>query len=344
MKNKLPEKVLVLMLDHIGDTLWKTPALAALRRNLPEARITVLLTPYVREVLEGNPDLDELMVYQPQEGRLAWQKRQLMKPLRSQAQDWAICLDPRDEANLLAFYSGAKIRAGFYYLDKPLSIIKSWFTLNRRWVHPAESGKKTGEFPHEVEVNLQLLKKLGLDREAEKGIVFSLSEKDRRRAQELLAGRPVGPALHLEPKWLSGNWDREYLKALLSALAEQYPQDNILLTYGPGGEALAEELAYGLGSRFIPAGGVSVKQWAALLEQCRLFIGRDGGSTHVAGAVRRKVLTIFEQEKYREHRRWVPWDTQYRAIFREEERGDDAGYVKKHIGEILASAKELYGG
>jgi len=64
----------------------------------------------------------------------------------------------------------------------------------------------------------------------------------------------------------------------------------------------------------------------------------------VAGAVRRKVLTIFEQEKYREHRRWVPWDTQYRAIFREEERGDDAGYVKKHIGEILASAKELYGG
>jgi len=331
------------MLDHIGDVLWKTPALAALRKNLPQCEITALLTPYVKEVLEGNPAVDRLLVYDSEACRLPAQKKQFRDAMKAVNFDWAICFDPRDEANSLAYYSGAGLRAGFFYTDKPLSVMKSLLTLNHRWIHPAQSAKKTGNFPHEVEVNLQLLKNLGLEQEAGEQIVLELSPADRKFASDLLQNRKTGLALHLESKWFSGNWSRDYLAELLESLAQTCQQTDILITYGSQGEILVKELASRLSSRFIFAGGLSFKQWAALLEHCKVLVCRDGGSAHVASAVNRKVVTIFERDKFREHKRWVPWNTEYRAIFREEEQGANPKMVKQHIAEVLLAALELHG-
>jgi len=52
-----------LLLDHIGDVLMATPALAYLRKTYPDAKITAIVGPWARGVLEGNPDVDEIIEF-----------------------------------------------------------------------------------------------------------------------------------------------------------------------------------------------------------------------------------------------------------------------------------------
>src|SRR5690349_5499442 len=53
--------VLYIKPDHLGDVLLTTPVLAALRQRLPNARLTALVGPWSRMVLQRNPDLDVLL-------------------------------------------------------------------------------------------------------------------------------------------------------------------------------------------------------------------------------------------------------------------------------------------
>src|SRR5215210_8272301 len=53
--------VLYIKPDHLGDLLLATPVLAALRQRLPNARVTALVGPWSRMVLQRNPDLDVLL-------------------------------------------------------------------------------------------------------------------------------------------------------------------------------------------------------------------------------------------------------------------------------------------
>src|SRR3954463_10667142 len=53
--------VLYIKPDHLGDLLLATPALAALRQQLPNARVTALVGPWSRMVLQRNPDIDALL-------------------------------------------------------------------------------------------------------------------------------------------------------------------------------------------------------------------------------------------------------------------------------------------
>jgi len=59
------KRILVIQTFRYGDLLQTTPALAALRERFPQARISVLVRPPFDEVLEGNPDVDEVIQWDP---------------------------------------------------------------------------------------------------------------------------------------------------------------------------------------------------------------------------------------------------------------------------------------
>jgi heptosyltransferase-2 len=60
---KQPKKILVVQLSKIGDMVCITPLLRAIRENLPLTKIIVLGDAINRDVLEGNPDVDEYIVF-----------------------------------------------------------------------------------------------------------------------------------------------------------------------------------------------------------------------------------------------------------------------------------------
>ena len=56
-------RILLLLLLPIGDTLFTTPAIHALRKKHPDAHITALVYPTNAGILRSNPDIDEFLYW-----------------------------------------------------------------------------------------------------------------------------------------------------------------------------------------------------------------------------------------------------------------------------------------
>ena len=63
VKAPVPQRILVVRLDRIGDVVLSTPVIQALRTAFPQVFIAMMVRPACQEILEGNPYLDEVLVY-----------------------------------------------------------------------------------------------------------------------------------------------------------------------------------------------------------------------------------------------------------------------------------------
>jgi len=81
-----------------------------LRRNFPAARISILAKPWVSEVFKGNPDIDEVILY---EGSGLGYRLRLIRDIRWRGFDLAVLFQNAFEAALIAFLSGIPIRLGY---------------------------------------------------------------------------------------------------------------------------------------------------------------------------------------------------------------------------------------
>ncbi|MCK4519467.1 MAG: glycosyltransferase family 9 protein, partial [Candidatus Omnitrophica bacterium] len=60
---KRPKRILIVNVNWLGDVLFSTAAIRALRRRYTDAHLACMLVPRVRQILEDNPRLDEIIVY-----------------------------------------------------------------------------------------------------------------------------------------------------------------------------------------------------------------------------------------------------------------------------------------
>ncbi len=57
------QRILITRTDRIGDVVLSTPVIYNLRQAFPKAHIAFICRPYTRQILEGNPYLDEVIIY-----------------------------------------------------------------------------------------------------------------------------------------------------------------------------------------------------------------------------------------------------------------------------------------
>src|SRR5580765_8710296 len=57
-----PMRILLIRLRQIGDVVFTTPAVHALRRRFPGAHLAYIVEPASAPVIAGNPHLDEVIV------------------------------------------------------------------------------------------------------------------------------------------------------------------------------------------------------------------------------------------------------------------------------------------
>ncbi|MCJ7662705.1 MAG: hypothetical protein MUO24_00525 [Desulfobacterales bacterium] len=63
VKKRRINKILVIPRDRIGDCISETPLLSILRRQVPHAHISILVTPYTKDIVKNNPYLDKVYIY-----------------------------------------------------------------------------------------------------------------------------------------------------------------------------------------------------------------------------------------------------------------------------------------
>lgn len=304
-------RLLICRTDHIGDLVVSTPVLRAFRERLPQARICHLVAPASRGLVEGSGWADEVIT--PDQ----------LDRLRDFGADAAIGLSPRSATYGLLVKSGAPLRIGYTYAERPLSRLRCWWTLTHTWVTSLQKPLQLGlKVPHEAEVVAQFVEATGLGK-VEIRPEFPLDPELLAWGREAAQNRPV---LHFAPRWLESGWSLRDFLDLATQLAP------IVVTFGPQERTLLPERLPELpGVEW--RGDMSLKQWAALLGGARALISTDTGAVHIAAAGGTPVVVVhLPQHQLLCSQQWYPWGVSY------------VNLAKKPLAQMLPELLEVLQG
>ncbi len=313
--NLTRSKILVRVPNWVGDAVMSLPALRALRATLPDAAITLLARPWVRDVYP----LDELrfrvIPYDTQSshrgllGRLA-----IAAELRSERFDLAVLFQNAFDAALVAWLGRIPVRAG-YARDARRILL----------THPV-APPRHGEMPtHEAHYYLELLKRLGLipnydevreialrpesfhaqsrarliDKLRQLGLDASANSTTRLSPDSRPDSRPDSqnvPLIGISPGASFGTakrWPAERFATLARQLHQELGAQCVL--FGSSQEAsLADEVASSSMAPVISlAGQTTLTEFMELVSGCDAYLTNDTGTMHVAAALGVPTIAIF---------------------------------------------------
>lgn len=291
-RRKTVERILVFKLDHLGDIVTATPAMAYLRRAYPGAEITMVVGSWVAEILADHPAADRFIVYESprfDRGDRGSGKARLRAVLPASRYDLVIGL--RDDwASLLV-----SLRVGaFRRRDRGTVRLKRKF--NRVF---GVCGGRTGSLSlHEVETNLMVA---GGDpaRDTE---LPSLPVKGPDRdwvSRELVAGRLNGReyvVLHPGAYSPLRFWPAERFARVARWILGTRRYE-VVITGSAAEGRLAAEIAgqAGKGVHSL-AGETSLSRAVAVIAGARAMVSLDTGVMHVATAVGTPVVALIGPE------------------------------------------------
>lgn len=305
------KKILITPLYGIGDALMSTPALRNIKENLG-AEITYLhMFAATREILGNNPYVDRSIFF-PFLAKSRLASLRFLTRFRKKY-DYSINFYPsnRKEYNVSAFISGSKVRIGHRYLRenfKELNFLKTHTIAEDDGLHC-------------VEENLKLLEFLGI-KEPKKyplGFFMTGEEEDfakcwleeRRNSESLVVGLHPGTASF--KNHAKKRWPVESFVKLINKIAFEFPEVVFLIFGGPDEKSLKEAVVLNTDfkNRVFSVDFPSIREAAALMKHCDVFISNDSGLMHLAAALRVKTIAVFGPT----NPVWVrPWQVKHKII------------------------------
>lgn len=286
---------------RVGDALWLTPLLRAVRRAFPEALVTVVAGPLAEPVLARSPHVSELVVWDPAGGE------------EERARVLAELAGRRFDAALFALVRRDKSR----WLAEAVAAAGVPFRVNLEYVDAAEEGRERGGlFTHEAwfvwgtkaspELLLHALEPwLGAGEWlADRRVELPVLAAERLEAARFLAETGLGegdftvlaPAGHSSDRWPPERF-AEFAVGW-AAEAEQF----LLIEGAPPDEPLLREVERAIARRAPDACRWRVATHplgvlAALLAQASLLVSNDSAPIHVAEAAGAPTLYFAQREK-----------------------------------------------
>jgi len=305
-----PNKILIVRTDRLGDVVLSTPVIKNLRLFFPKSHIAFMCRPYTRGALEGNPDLDELIIYDKYgTQKNLWAAIKFSFYLRKKKFDLALILHPTNRTHLITFLARIPERVGW---DKKLGIL-----LTKRIKHIKQEGKK-----HELEYTLDLLRALNIPVKS-KDTYFPLTLEAKRKVEEVLKGQAVAEndkfiVIHPSASCPSKRWPQERFQRVIKLLKERVSFKIIVITSQSERE-FGERLVGDSGVIDL-RGSLSISEIGALLKKASLFISNDSGPIHIAASLNTPVISIFgRKDSGLSPLRWGP-------------RGRKSFYFHKDVG------------
>lgn len=283
-------RVLVIRPDNLGDVLMTGPALSALRRAVPPARIELLASPAGAAAAPLLPWLDDVLVES-----VSWQRfgadpaagngsddAELVRELARRRYDVALVLTSFSQSPWPAGYvcqlAGVPVRAG---MSKEFggSVLTHWV--------PSPPDEL-----HQVDRALHLLARLGV---ADTGTALEVTVP---RAAEAAARVALGPAARRPYAVLLPGAScsaRRYPVQRYQAVARLLADSGIaVVAVGTAKEqALVERAVNGVPGGLALAGVLDVPALAASMAGARVVVTNNSGGAHLADAVRAPVVVLF---------------------------------------------------
>lgn len=339
--------IVILRALQLGDLLCSVPALRALHRRLPHARITLIGLPWAREFVERLDALDELIEFPGFPGMPEVAADASVLPdffAQMQARHFDVALQMHGSglvSNAFVSMLGARYTAGFGVPGVPNG-------LDHVVAYP------TGR--SEVRRQLSLMRSLGLATDDER-VVLPLTDADRAalhalpEAARLTAGSFV--CLHPGARDPRRRWPLQHFATVGDAIAAEGLQ--VVLTGVAGDAPLTAMVAAQMRHPAIDlAGRTSFGTLLALLARAKLLVTNDTGVSHLADALRVPSVVVFSGS---DPARWAPHDASlHRAIGGPQshhtgecclgEACPDAGVLWREVrsSEVIIAARQLLHG
>jgi ADP-heptose:LPS heptosyltransferase len=309
MEKESLRRILLVRLDNLGDVLLTTPAFRAVRQALPEAHLALLAGPAGCEVGRLDPDLDETILYHALNEDVYFQLPQdperemaAVETLRERDFDAAIIFTSYKQSALPAAYlcylSGIRVRAAGSF-EGPGSLL----THRHRY-------EETVPPKHEALRGLELTEFLGVP-PVEPEMVLVPRTEDEEGAAGLLERHGLERFVLVHPGASASSraYPPERYREVVEGLAGQSGL-RVLVTGGPDEADLTQRIA---GSTGIAVGGeTNFGTFAALVGRATVVVTNNTGTTHVASALKRPVVTVFAGTNPPEQ--WGPWRTPNRLL------------------------------
>jgi len=305
-KNKTPSRILVIRIDHIGDTVNTVPLIRHLRKTYPSSKITVLCDtgsflwdncPYVDEVLLYKSN-NQLFHHGRNKLRYVFRPLTFFPQLHKRKFD--LVLDPvgRTETHILSYLCRGAHRINSTYYPYHLFDITTPIRHYETQLH--ESLRP-----------LALVKPIDEVSQADRRLEFWLTPEAQNKAKNILATNHIGDdnmLLGIHPGATSPLrcWPIERMAIVAHTLAKKYGMD-IVFFEPPDDNTMTSNFTAHLARLGIDTTvirGIDLNVLTALIARCSLFICCDSGPMHLAATTKTPQVTIFGPGEYW---RWQPF-------------------------------------
>ena len=303
------KNILVNALVNLGDVILTTSAIKLLKKAYPDSRITLLCKGVVRQAVENNPVIDEVIVfdYKAKQNSLG-KMLDMIKRIKSKHFDLSISFDRKLRPALLCFLSGIPVRVGpdKVFDDKPSKV--TWLYTDVVFIKHDLANTLQAETYQEIIRGFT-----GIDGH-ETPVFADLTDGDFEKAEELLSRLPKKEkriALCVKGTFGLKTWPKEYFSEVVNSLNKKY--DAAFFVVGaPNDKTYSDEVIREIG---LPlenfCGETSLTSLAALLSKVDLFITVDTGATHIAATTGVKMVTMYGCTS---PNRWYPYNDNVRVM------------------------------
>ena len=284
--------------NWVGDAVMATPALRCMRCSYPDARIVLVMRPYLRDIFRDAPWFDDILEYRPPgaNGPFAWQRGAgymlgTVRRLRYEDLDLALLLTHSFRAALLARLAGARRRVANTRGDQA-------FLLTDALPWPREDGERV-PLP-KVEAYMRLCRHLGCKYTDERQLELHYAPEVGREAERLVrkaGGDPDRSMFGIVPGASFGSakfWNTEKFAEVADALMERHGWQAALLC-GPGEAELGRQIARNMARRplqFDPR-ELTLSVLKPVVDRCHLLVTTDTGPRHIGTAFRVPTVVLM---------------------------------------------------
>lgn len=292
-----PGRIALIKPSALGDIIQALPVLTALRLLYPRTHITWIVNKVYAELLAGHPHLDAVLPFDrgafgrgvplARMLRYAWHWG---RQLRRGGFEWAIDLQGLLRSGLMTWGTGAAVRVGLCGAREGSMLAYTHRVVQAGW-----------QRRHAVERYWAVVEALG-GGDLPLRFVVPLTAAERARAQAIWRSLPR-PWIAVAPgaRWVTKRWPAEAFAELLRRFQRRYGAGCLLVGSAEDIPAAAVVAAKLGGDVLDCAGRTTLRQLAALLAECDLFVGNDSGPLHLAAALGKPCLAPFTCTRPQRH-------------------------------------------